>query len=120
MDSGPRNLVAIFAVSGVLHLLVPKPYAAIVPAQLPFKRELVYVSGVAEIGCAALLTQPRSRRLGGIVSFGILLAVFPANVQMMISAWRSSSAPTWFKVGTVLRLPLQIPLLRWALAAARS
>jgi uncharacterized membrane protein len=115
-----RNLVGLFAVSGVLHFVMPKPYSSIVPEPLPYKRELVYVSGIAELGCAAMLTQPRTRRLGGILSFGLLLAVFPANVQMTITALRSSKAPAWYKLGTVLRLPLQIPPLRWALAAARS
>jgi uncharacterized membrane protein len=80
----------------------------------------VYASGVVELGCAAMLTQPSTRRLGGLLSFGLLLAVFPANVQMAISAFQDDKAPLWFKVGTLLRLPLQIPPLRWALNAARS
>ena len=120
MSSGIRNLVGILAVSGVLHFVVPKPYTAIVPKPLPYKRELVYVSGVVEIGFAALLTQPGTRRLGGLLSFGLLLAVFPANVQMALDGWRSSKAPAWYKVGLLLRLPLQIPPLRWAASAARG
>ncbi|MGI9084327.1 MAG: DoxX family protein [Aeromicrobium sp.] len=120
MSSGTRNLVGILAVSGVLHFVVPKPYTAIVPKPLPYKRELVYASGAVELGCAALLTQPRTRRLGGLLSFGLLLAVFPANVQMAMDGWRSGTTPTWYQVGLLLRLPLQIPPLRWAARAARE
>ncbi len=120
MSSGIRNLAGIFVVSGVLHLVAPKPYAAIVPKPLPYKTELVYASGAMEIGCAAMLTRPRTRRLAGLLSFGLLLAVFPANVQMAMDGWRSSRTPTWYKIALLLRLPLQIPPLRWALEAARS
>ena len=70
------------------------------------------MSGVAEIGCAAMLTQPRTRRLGGLLSFGLLLAVFPANVQMTIDGWRSSKARSGTRSALLLRLPLQIPPLK--------
>ena len=115
-----KLLFGIFAVSGTLHFVMPKPYVAIVPKPLPYKKELVYVSGAAELGCAAMLTQPRTRRLAGILSFGLLLAVFPANVQMAMDGWRSSKASTWYKIALLIRLPLQIPPLKWAVTAARS
>ena len=120
MNPDVRKLFGLFAASGVLHFVIPGPSASIVPKQLPYKRELVYVSGVAELGCAALLTRPDTRRLGGILSFGLLLAVFPANIQMTITTWQSRDASIWWKIGTVLRLPLQIPPLKWAVTAARS
>ena len=84
MTRETKMLAALLGVSGVLHFAIPKPYTAIVPKPLPYKRELVYASGVVELGCAAMLTQPRTRRLGGLLSFGLLLAVFPANIQMTI------------------------------------
>lgn len=120
MNRDTKMLAAILAVNGVLHFVIPKPYASIVPKPLPYKRELVYASGVVELGCAAMLTQPRTRRLGGLLSFGLLLAVFPANIQMTIDGFDRSSSPAWYKVALLLRLPMQIPPLRWAARAARS
>jgi uncharacterized membrane protein len=120
MTRETKMLAALLGVSGVLHFAIPKPYTAIVPKPLPYKRELVYASGVAELGCAAMLTRPRTRTLGGWLSLGLMLAVFPANVQMMITTVQSKKSPLWYKVGTVLRLPMQIPPLRWALKATRS
>lgn len=120
MSRDTRMLAALLGVSGVLHFAVPKPYTSIVPKPLPYKRELVYASGVAELGCAVMLTQPRTRRLGGLLSFGLLLAVFPANIQMTIDGFRSSRSSTWYKVVLLVRLPMQIPPLRWAARAARS
>lgn len=113
-------LAGIFAVSGVAHFVRPGPYEAIVPKPLPYKRELVYVSGVAELACAAMMLHPRTRRLGGLGSAGLLAAVFPANVQMTVSALQNEKAPGWFKAGTIARLPLQLPMIRTALKAARS
>ena len=120
MTRETKMLAALLGASGVLHFVITNAYASIVPKPLPYKRELVYASGVVEIGCAAMLTQPRTRRLGGLLSFGLLLAVFPANIQMMITVVQSKKAPLWYKVGTVLRLPLQIPPLSWSLKAARD
>ena len=120
MTRETKMLAALLGVSGVLHFVITKQYAAIVPKPLPYKRELVYASGVVEIGCAAMLTQPRTRRLGGMLSFGLLLAVFPANVQMATDGFRSSSSPTWYKIGLLVRLPMQLPPLSWSLKAARD
>jgi len=115
-----KILAAAFAGMGVLHFVAPKPFEAIVPRPLPRKRELVYASGVAEITCAGLMARPATRRLGGLLSVGLLAAVFPANVQMTVSALQDSRKPWWFKAGTVARLPLQAPMIRIALKAARS
>lgn len=115
-----KVLAAIFAGSGVLHFVTPRTYEAIVPKPLPRKRELVLVSGAAEIVCAGLLLHPATRRAGGLASAGLLVAVLPANVQMTLDAAADSRKPWWFTLGTVLRLPLQAPMIRTALRAARS
>jgi uncharacterized membrane protein len=105
---------------GLLHFARPKPFENIVPKALPRKRELVYASGVVEIATGAMMLHPRTRRLGGLGAVGLLLGVFPANVQMTADALRSSRAPAWYKAGTVGRLPLQAPMIRIALKAARG
>ena len=117
----PRDvqvLAAIFAVSGTAHLVKPELYEPIVPSALPAHRELVVGSGVAELALAAGLLHPRTRAAAGWGSFGLLLAVWPANAKMAKDAQASRS--TALKVGTVARLPLQLPMLRSALKAARG
>lgn len=120
MSRDIKALAGIFVVSGVIHFAKPAAYEAIVPRPLPYKRELVYVSGAAEVACAALMLHPRTRRLGGLASAGLLAAVFPANVQMTLDAMRDDTSPGWFKAGTVARLPMQLPMIRTALKAARG
>lgn len=104
---------------GILHVVRPKPFENIVPKVLPRKTELVYASGVVEIASGVMLLHPRTRRLGGLAAVALLVGVFPANVQMTADALRSSRAPGYYKVGTILRLPLQAPMIRIALKAAR-
>ena len=112
---GTKVLAGMFTTSGVLHFAASEPFEKIIPAPLQqYKKELVQVSGVAELACAALLVAPQTRRLGGLLSFGLLLGVWPANAQMTVSAYQNERAPAWYRLGTVLRLPLQIPMLRWA------
>jgi uncharacterized membrane protein len=107
-------LIALFSGSGVLHFLRPRPFVAIVPKMLPRKNELVAVSGVAELTGAILLAVPATRRFGGLWSAGLLAGVLPANVSM---ALRSGKRPLWFQVIAWARLPLQVPLIVWALRA---
>lgn len=115
-----KALVAIFTTSGLLHFLRPEPFERIVPEALPAKRELVYASGVAELGCAALLVRPKSRGIGGLLSAAVLIGVFPANISMTLSAFRHERAPAWYRIGTIVRLPLQFPMIRIAWKAAQG
>lgn len=119
MQKDVAALSLLFAGAGILHFVAPKPYESIVPPQLGNEREIVYASGVAEIACSALLAVPATRRIGGLSSAALLAAVFPANIYMAIKVCRDPTASWWFKAGTILRLPLQWPLIRTALKAGR-
>ncbi len=106
------GLCALMGGSGVLHFLVPAPYRSIIPAPLRgHAAALVTMSGVIELLCMVLLALPRTRRIGAYATTVLLLAVFPANVQMALdSGWENQAALVW------LRLPLQVPLVLWALS----
>jgi uncharacterized membrane protein len=112
-------LTGLLAGAGLLHLARPALFRSMVPAPLPRKHELVLVSGVVEIVAAGLLVHPRTRRAGGGVAVGLFAAVWPANVQMSIDAVRRRK-PWWYTLGTVVRLRLQVPLLRAAARLARG
>jgi uncharacterized membrane protein len=120
------GLALLFLASGTTHLLRPQVFEPIVPRVLPGRRGLVYASGVAELVCAAGLLTPRTRSAAGWGSAAVLIAVFPANVQMTVTAayrWRRRPRDLGraaFLAGTVARLPLQWPLVRVALSATRD
>lgn len=124
LDRPTAGLAALFLSSGVSHLVRPQVFESIIPKPLGgYRRELVYASGVAEILCAAGLLTPRIRKVAGLASAALLVAVFPANVQMSASlggrARRTGAtgARATF-AGSLARLPLQWPMIRVALRAA--
>ena len=113
-------ITALMATSGVMHFVQPRFYKAIVPHALGHEDEVVLISGAAELVCAAAMTFPPTRRLGGWMTALLLLAVFPANVQAALDGGMhllnpplNSPAVAW------ARLPLQLPMILMALEVAR-
>ena len=105
-----RILGAFFLVAGALHFIKPRPYEAIMPEALPAHRELVYLSGVAEMAGGAGVLASRTRRVAGWWLIATMLAVFPANVNMAVNAERFQKIPEpllW------ARLPLQGAIVYW-------
>ncbi len=116
---GPAKVMAlVFAASGVAHLVKPEFYEPLIPGWLPGPREIVLVSGVAEIVCAAGMARPTTRHAAGWASAALLVVVWPGNVQMAIDSFDTDS--TARQVGSVVRLPLQLPMIWAALKAARA
>jgi uncharacterized membrane protein len=57
---------------------------------------------------------PASRRRGGLASAVLLVAVFPGNLSMAVEP---GDVPRWVALA---RLPLQVPLVLWALSVAEK
>ena len=112
-----RVLTGAFLVSGTVHLVRPRVFLPLVPRWLPARHGIVVWSGVAELACAAGLLVPATRRPAGVASAALLVAVFPGNLQMAVDARRRGPA---YRTATLLRLPLQVPLVRTALRAGRA
>jgi uncharacterized membrane protein len=111
-------LAGLLAVAGTTHFLRPEPYDDIVPEVLPGEaRTWTRVSGAAELALAAAVALPATRRTGGLLAAGFFAAVFPANVKMAYD-WRHRPAP--LKTVAYARLPLQVPLVLWALRVGRT
>lgn len=112
-----QALATLFAVSGLLHFVATRHYETIVPRWLPAPRGLVYASGAVELACAVGLVHPVTRRAAGLASLALLVAVYPANVQMTVDVFKRRSA--WAKAAAVARLPMQLPMMRTAYRAWR-
>ena len=110
-------LAALLGFAGVTHFTKPKYYDRIVPRSLPGSpRTWTYVSGAAELALAAAVAAPKTRRLGGLLTAGFFVAVFPANVKMALDFRGKSPKAKALAYG---RLPLQIPLVAWAWKVAK-
>jgi uncharacterized membrane protein len=113
-----RNLMALaFVAAGTNHFLHPAPYVAIMPPALPAPELLVAISGVVEILLGLLLLFRPTRRFAAIGIIVLLVAVFPANIQMAINWVREGHPHLWL---ALLRLPLQGLLIWWAALYTRK
>lgn len=108
-------LALVFCVAGLLHFVKPEVYARIVPPPIPAESAVLW-SGVAEVAGGLGLLFPRTRRAAGWGLIALLLAVWPANIQMALHAERF---PNILPALLWLRVALQIPLIWWAWRAGR-
>jgi uncharacterized membrane protein len=111
-------LAALLSTAGVAHMTAPRSFDRIVPHALPGDpRVWTYASGAAELAVAAAVANPRTRRHGALAAACLFTAVLPANVQMALD-WNERPVP--LRVAAYARLPLQIPLVTWALGVRRA
>ena len=114
-DHAALGLTVLLATAGGVHLVRPQVFDAALPDWLPGrKRDWAIGSGVAELACAALLAVPGTRRAGGYAAAALFVLVFPGNLYMAQQARSPRS-----RAITLGRLPLQVPLVGWALRVAR-
>ena len=76
-------VMGVFYISiGISHFTSPIWYVQIVPPYLPYKLELVYISGLFEILFGGMLFFKKTRFLAGWGLILLLIAVYPANIYL--------------------------------------
>jgi uncharacterized membrane protein len=110
------GLAALLLTTGTWHFVSPRGFESIVPHFLGSPAFWVRLSGVGELACAVGLLVPQTRRSAGWASAALFVVVFPANIDMAVHAWQGDGS----KIVAYGRLPLQIPLVLWALYIARG
>jgi uncharacterized membrane protein len=96
-----------FAWVGLMHFVDPAPFVSIVPPYLPWPLELVYVSGFFEMlgGFGLLIPKVRLAAAWGLIA--LLVAVYPANIHMLVNEVYLEGMPheTWL---LWVRMPFQL------------
>ena len=112
-------LAVVMTLAGVNHFVSPTTYVGMMPAVLPAPLALVYISGVAEMIVGLGLLPRRTRKLAAWGLVALLVAVFPANINMAVNALPlgDRSVPMW---ALWARLPLQLVLIAWAYRYTRD
>ncbi len=100
-----------YIIAGLNHFIHPLFYKKIMPPYIPWHMPLIYVSGIFEILFGILLIPLATRRIAAWGIILLLMAVFPANITMLINYVTEKRADLWI---TILRLPLQFALIWWA------
>ena len=104
-------MALIYIAAGIYHFVNPKLYLKIMPTYLPYHLQLIYLSGVIEIGLGILLIPEGTRSIAAWLIIAMLIAIFPANIQMAVTFWQKNSSSLWIAIA---RLPLQGVLIWWA------
>ncbi|NJP09789.1 MAG: DoxX family membrane protein [Leptolyngbyaceae cyanobacterium RU_5_1] len=109
-----RGILAVaIIIVGITHFIKPEEYAKIVPPQLPYPFELVYISGFFEIlsGIGLLIPFVSVAAAWGLIA--LFVAVFPANINQAINSIPIEGIPH-HPVLYWVRLPFQAVLIAWA------
>ena len=104
-------LISAFTISGFAHLFTSEVFLPLMPPVFPEPLNWIYVSGGMELIAALLLAMKIQG--GPSLAFITLLAVWPGNWWMAIE-FTSSDDPLAAAIAW-LRLPLQLPLIYFAL-----
>ena len=104
-------LGVFFIAAGVNHFLRTGFYLRMMPPYVPFHLAMVQISGAAEMLLGLLILIPCRSAIAGWGLIALLIAVFPANVQM---ALHPETFPEFSARALWLRLPLQAVMIAWA------
>ncbi len=110
-------MAAFYLAAGIVHLRSPEAFLPITPGWVPAPREVILLTGVAEMAGAVGLLVPRLRRAAGVGLALYALCVFPANLKHALEGVAVAGLPTswWYHAP---RLALQPVLIWWALFCA--
>ena len=109
-------LAAFFVLAGVNHFVSPDFYLQMMPAYLPWHRELVVLSGILEVVGGLCVLVPGLREAAGRGLVLLLIGIFPANVNMALHPELFPDIPVW---SLYARLPFQLVFIAWAWWATR-
>ena len=98
-------IMGLFYISvGINHFTDPYWFLQIVPPYLPYKIELVYISGLLEVILGFMLLVPKTRFYAGWGLIVLLIAVYPANIYL---AQTNGAAMNITPLVAWVRLPFQ-------------
>lgn len=104
-------MAVLYIAAGINHFRSAEFYYKIMPPYLPYSYPLIYISGIGESLLGVLLFFRKTRNFTAWGLIALLIAVFPANIQMFVNYIHDKNPAVWI---AVVRLPLQLPLIWWA------
>jgi len=109
-------LLALFLIyAGVKHFLTPEFYEPFVPAFLPAKTVIVYLSGVVEIVLGVLLFVPKYTKKAATGVIVLMLIFLPVHIWDVFSDTPAIGSHT----AAMIRVPFQFVFIAWAYAVKR-
>jgi uncharacterized membrane protein len=108
-------MAAMMVFTSIGHFIYTRGMAMMLPSFIPFKKEIVYITGVLEIASAAGLLIPATRTITASLLIIFFIVLTPANIKAAIKHLNmekgtyDGSGPKylWFRV------PLQVLFIVW-------
>ena len=106
------GLSLFFLFTGIGHFIRTEPMAAMLPAAVPYRVELIYLSGVFEIMGAIGVWIPKLMKITGVCLILMMIALLPANIYSAFNHVRFGGheyGPGYLLV----RVPFQLFVIVW-------
>jgi uncharacterized membrane protein len=106
------GLSLFFAFSALGHFIRTEGMAEMLPASVPYRIEIIYVTGILELLGAIGVWIPRLTRLTGILLIVMLVGLLPANIYSAINRVEfggHGAGPVYLLV----RIPFQLFAIWW-------
>lgn len=120
MPRQPLLIIALFFVSGcIAHFVVTDFFVMAMPDYLGYHRELVIISGIFELLGGLGILLPQTRLWAGYGLIALVVAVYPANINMALHPERYADIPV---ILLYIRLPFQflfVWFIWWAIRPER-
>jgi uncharacterized membrane protein len=109
-------VLALFLIyGGVQHFLKPAFYEPFVPAFLPAKAFIVYLSGFVEIVLGILLLIPKYTKVAATGVLWLMIIFLPVHIWDLISETPAIGSHN----AAMIRLPFQFLFIAWAYGIRR-
>lgn len=114
--SGRIALSVMLLFTAIGHFKFPEGMALMIPDFIPYKIELIYLTGVIEIMAAIGLLVKKTRRLTGVLLIVFFIMILPANINATLHHLDYQTGTNdgpglsylWY------RIPFQLVLILWA------
>jgi len=113
------GLTLFFLFTSIGHFIRTEGMALMLPAAVPYRVELIYLTGILEMLGAIGVWLPRLRRLTGLCLILMLVGILPANIYSAINRidfGGHGAGPAYLLV----RVPFQLFVIWWTYYATEQ
>jgi uncharacterized membrane protein len=113
------GLTLFFIFSSIGHFALTEPMSRMLPPAVPYRIELVYITGVFELLGAIGVWIPRLTKLVGLLLIVMLAGLLPANIYSALNRvdFGGHAAGPWY---LLVRVPFQLFAIWWTYFATEQ
>jgi len=109
---GRASMAVMLLVTGISHFTNAEEMIAMMPDFMPAKREIIYFTGVCELGAVIGLLWSKTSRLASLLLIVFFVLVLPANIAGSLNSVQFGGME-YGPLYLLFRVPLQIFFIWW-------